>query len=373
MQNKHLARRAGFVPGLVLAAVVLCTASAQAVPRWALSYQQDCHLCHVDPSGGGMRSLYASQFLVPGELAARWLDFEAIEALPSPQVNEQITVGADFRLLYKGGSHEPGEIQNFFQMQGDLYLHFQLDDRWSLFLDVGQGDSREAWASAHMLPFNGYLKAGRFVPAYGWRFEDHTAYVRDGLGLAPPANSDAGIELGFYPEHLALQFGASNGRRGLPFDSDDELALNARGELRGKLGPVALAAGGSVARLGGAGTRLDAGPFAGLSWGRFSWLGEVDWSIADRDTPTETTSLRHSHELAARLTRGVELIGFVDVADPDVDLASGRRLRYGGGVEALVDRHLELRGVVVVEDFEAGSAVAPRDRAQAWLLLHLLY
>lgn len=373
MQIKHLARHAGIASGLALAALALGATGAGAVPRWALSYQQDCHLCHVDPSGGGMRSLYASQFLVPGELAARWLDFEAIEALPSPQVNEQITVGADFRLLYKGGSHDPGEVQNFFQMQADFYLHFQLDDRWSLFLDTGQGDTQEAWAAAHVLPFNGYVKAGRFVPAYGWRLEDHTAYVRDGLGLAPPANTDVGLELGFYPEHFALQFGAGNGRRGLPFDSDDELALNARAEARGKLGPVALAAGGSASRLGGTGTRLDAGPFAGLSWGRFSWLGELDWSIADRDTPTETTSVRQSHEFAARLTRGVELIGFLDTSDPDVDLASGSRLRYGGGVEALVDRHLELRGVVVVEDFEAGSAVPARDRAQAWLLLHLLY
>src|SRR5262245_32728836 len=59
----------GLVRSLALVstiAALLCAAiDANAIPRYTARVRQNCTLCHANPTGGGMRSLYASQFLVP--------------------------------------------------------------------------------------------------------------------------------------------------------------------------------------------------------------------------------------------------------------------------------------------------------------------
>ena len=55
---------------LSLAALSLLPAlRAGALPRYSARYEQNCSLCHVNPSGGGMRSGYATQQLIPKEIA----------------------------------------------------------------------------------------------------------------------------------------------------------------------------------------------------------------------------------------------------------------------------------------------------------------
>ena len=48
-------------------ATALPALTARAVPRYSARYEQNCMLCHVNPSGGGMRSAYAVQELIPKE------------------------------------------------------------------------------------------------------------------------------------------------------------------------------------------------------------------------------------------------------------------------------------------------------------------
>ena len=72
--------------------------AAHALPRYTAVYGQNCVLCHVNPTGGGMRSLYASQFLVPEEIAASGWQPEEMETL-SPQISPNLAVGLDLRTL----------------------------------------------------------------------------------------------------------------------------------------------------------------------------------------------------------------------------------------------------------------------------------
>lgn len=116
--------------------LLLCAgASVQALPRYTARYQQNCNLCHTNPTGGGLRGLYATQFLTPKELAGNWLEFEGELALPDPQLNESILVGADVRTLFIAGDDEDSDPENFFQMQNDLYLQLSRGDRFALYMD----------------------------------------------------------------------------------------------------------------------------------------------------------------------------------------------------------------------------------------------
>jgi len=45
----------------LLASWLITAGEAGAVPRYSARYGQSCTLCHQNPTGGGMRTLYASQ------------------------------------------------------------------------------------------------------------------------------------------------------------------------------------------------------------------------------------------------------------------------------------------------------------------------
>ena len=77
-----------------------------------------------------------------------------------------------------------------------------------------------------MLPFNGYFRFGEFQPAYGWRFDDHTSFVREKM-LWPANSTDTGIEFGIYPHGIAANIGIFNGTNGR-LDDDKGKAIASR-------------------------------------------------------------------------------------------------------------------------------------------------
>jgi hypothetical protein len=190
-----------FVAALLIVAPSPSARVAHAVPRYSARYEQNCMLCHVNPTGGGMRSEYAVQELIPKELAMSSHRPSAMTAIDS-HLNKAVRIGVDFRQQYMAESKDgpQGGLQGFFPMQGDIHLSFQLDERYLLYLKHGMSNTYELWGLAHVLPHDGYMKVGRFVPPYGWHFDDHTMYVRSDLGFAPPANTDAGLEVGIAPK-----------------------------------------------------------------------------------------------------------------------------------------------------------------------------
>ncbi|HEU4724864.1 MAG TPA: hypothetical protein VFU59_06145, partial [Candidatus Eisenbacteria bacterium] len=153
------ARRAAFLALLATAwAFGGGVPAADALPRYTARYEQKCALCHVNPTGGGLRSSYAAQKLVPEEIA--WLRSkpEALAEIET-KISKQILIGADFRTLYVGGNIEEAHL-NFFQMQSDLYVAFQPDPRVTLYYDRAPSGSFETFALGYLRP-SLYLKVGR--------------------------------------------------------------------------------------------------------------------------------------------------------------------------------------------------------------------
>jgi hypothetical protein len=348
-----------------------------ALPRYTARYGQKCLLCHVDPSGGGMRSSYASQYLVPTEMSLRAFTMEELETI-DPAIGEAVSLGADLRTLYlysPEASRKDGN--NFFQMQGDVYLRIQAGERLSLHLDQGISETTELFGLAFVLPAGGYVKAGRFTPAYGWRFADHEQFVRKYTGLAPPGRTDVGFELGFFPGgDLSLSFGLLNGAAGQRLDGDNRPAFVGRAELRRSFGDTNLSIGASAYRdeeAAAGAEHLLAGPFAYLSHGRLTWLGEWDWDRREDGEGGQLTALAASQELVWQLRQGLDLRATWNLFDPDVKLKTGSHVKLGLGLDLLATPFVGLLAMLSHNRFESGDAFSEEDFLRAEIMLHFLY
>jgi hypothetical protein len=346
--------------------------TARAIPRYSAQYRQDCTLCHVNPTGGGLRTLYASQYLLPAEMALDTWEPDKLEKI-RPNLSSSVTVGTDLRTIHYWSESSRAEGRNFFQMQGDVYLAFQASPRFLAYLDRGQFRSLEMFGAAWVLPWHGYVKAGRFTPDFGWKFEDHTHFTREVITGQPPLQTDVGIEIGTFPGRAALSVAALNGAPDSPlYDDNDILAWSARGLYRLDVLGVGFGFGGSWwTNSTRQELRRAGGPFGYVDWRRLTWLWEADWAWTDPRDDTSTTALVTSHEVTYRLWRGVWLLGTYDWADPDLDRKSGSRLKYGGGVDVLASPFVGVRATVQAHRDE--GLAGGRDDTQSQVQLHVYY
>lgn len=351
--------------------LVLGASQASAVPRYSARYEQRCALCHVNPSGGGLRASYASQKLVPEEIAWSRAKPRALEDF-EPTITKHVMIGTDFRELYVGANIPEARL-NFFQMQADLYFNFQFDPKISLYYDRGQSNSYELFGLGYLLPTL-YVKAGRFVPSYGWKFDDHTLYVRDELGFKPPANSDVGLEVGWSKGPIDVQAGVVNGNRGSTLDNDVKVAGVLNAVYRCHVGPLGAALGVSGYRRPEVAREHDTGGAYGyLTWRRFTWLGEVDLFRQKPAGGALTEGIVTSQELTYLLRQGLELIATHDFFDPDKHRGTGAKERWGGGIFVMPYPYLTLEGLLRKTEFENGVSFSGRDFTETVLQLHLLY
>jgi hypothetical protein len=366
------------------AAVVLCAVTvltmlpawqARALPRYSARYEQNCMLCHVNPTGGGMRSSYAVQELVPKELAMSPARPEGL-ALLDTHLNKHITIGADFRnqfMLFSESSATANQ-QGFFPMQGDVHLAFQLDPKYLLYFKRGVSNTYEFYYLGHVLPWNGYVKGGRFVPPYGWKFDDHTMFTRAYLGFVPPANSDAGVEMGLAPRFGDLQVALVNGSRGSTLDNDRRLAVSGLASVRYRVGPVALTTGVSGYAHPGPNEDFNtAGAFGSVNCGSFTWLGQYDRTRTQPARGVPVGGMVTSHELSWVVRQGVELLATYDFYDPDRELKTGSVGRWGGGLKVMPRTFLVAEALYRTVNAEPGRALPGRDADEGIFQLHFLY
>lgn len=351
---------------LAAAGILLgCAHRAEALPRYSARYGQSCILCHANPTGGGMRSLYASQFIVPEELAARNAGPGEGLADFSPALSPNVTVGVDARtLVYQ----EEGGEGAVLAMQGDLYLHLQTGRATSVSFKQGRGGTGEVYGLVTDLPLDGYAKAGRFLPDFGWRFADHQMATRrylagpdgsDGPALLPQSGLEAGISPGpVFASASILEGGDALG------DSYAARIMVQRG-----LGPLNLGLGASVLRQEGPGDRLRAaGGFWSLNLGPVTWLGEYDETRQEGRLGNLA-----GHELSLVVRKGLEARATYGFQDPDRAQRSGARHRTGLGLAYMPRPYLAVQVMGNRWDVDEGALVAGEDRYQADLVIHVFY
>ena len=348
-----------------MALAVLWTAAdnAMALPRYTARYGQDCRLCHVNPTGGGLRNAYASQVLVPTELAGGAsrpaTGDEAGFALPV-----DVTLGADLRTL---AYWQDGGPSMLLAMQGDVYVGLAAPGDIQVYAEMGPHEA-EAFGLAYDIIPHGYLKAGRFTPDYGWRFDDHRLFSRrflftpDGID-DPHALLGEGVEAGIAVGGLSATASATQGGQ----EIGD--AWTARALVRREFGALRLGAGSSVWQRGvGEGGRRAAGVFWYASTGPWTWLGEVDETRGDTRRGRLVTQ-----ELTLDLRRGLALRAVYGFQDPDRELQSGARSRVGAGVAWFARPGLGLQAMANHWRADQGADVAEASHDDAEIVVHFLY
>ena len=198
-----------------------------------------------------------------------------------------------------------------FLMNLDLQAAWR-QDRWTVYGTAGRTPSRGgsdfvsyehwvAWQATERVSVRG----GRFLPAYGVRFADHTSFTRAGRDLGED-DQIYGVEVGVSTDLALLQVSVGPGRAESLLDGDGRGAMTASGRLQLDLGPRTVVAGSVLHRA-----RSEAAPRstdAGLSFGYAPAARLTTWTHADvrfQRLPAGGRSYIVANQTSVELLRGV--------------------------------------------------------------------
>jgi hypothetical protein len=317
--------------------------------RYTLSQRRcgmNCGSCHMNPDGGMLRTDGGFTYGTKTLPLSTSISEELQRAIQVVRGNRFITLGGDFRFADIITNQENKRSPFFFPMQGDLYAGSRLGDHVSFLTQFGlerNGNAavREVFGMVDRLPFNSYVKLGKFIPPYGHRLDDHTAFIRTELFLDHnyPHAYNSGIEVGADP--LVAFFRAAYFNEDITPLQNSDNTMHGYSAVAGWKG-LWLNLGASFLSeqdvfVGPDFTdRMAYGVFGGVQLWRLSWLFEADlrkdeWSGKSSDA--DTTALITFNELNFRAARGVTIKARYETFDPDRDVDDDEKIRYLAGLD----------------------------------------
>lgn len=315
------------VRSLAVMAAIFIANTANAEPYLAVQSGLKCAQCHVNPTGGGLRTVFGNLW-AQSQMSAKKLSSD-----PEPwtgQVGKILSVGGNVRANYTAIRVPDQESSNGFELQeARLYVDLALiPNRLSVYLDerMGPGNAEELEANVRLWlkPGSVYIKAGQFYLPFGWRLEDDNAYVRQlsGISMQTP---DRGIEIGMDRGPWSAQLAVSNGAAGGP-EVDDGKQVTARVEYVPGAWRVGVSAmHNNVPET--VGDRTGVGAFAGFRWRQFSLLGEIDL-IDDKGLGANgRDQIASLAEANWRVRQGHNLKLTYEWLDPDRDVGEDEQAR----------------------------------------------
>ncbi len=212
-----------------LVAIAGLASPAAAEPIFLSRQYTRCTNCHYSPTGGGLltpygRSLTREELSTtgrghgvppgPGQTGSGEESFlwGALGNALGP-----VNVGIDLRPGHLDVRFPGGKDSRNLLMNAEFVAAYRIK-QWTLYGELGRQpltdgtrvDSWEHWVSYRSEKGLG-IRAGRFLPAYGVRFADHTAFNRRPLGL-DTFDQIYGVELSHSGDHHLVQVAAGPGR-----------------------------------------------------------------------------------------------------------------------------------------------------------------
>lgn len=336
-------------------------AGLYALPRFAARTGSKCQSCHVNPSGAGMRQALGVQYGREELPVPAWSQDFQLEDVTTLLTNV-LGVGADFRTLYytRQIPDSTGKASTssdaFWQMQGDLYLNFRVAKKVQLYLKKGLYSGFEVFGLLWILPENGHLKVGKFVPNYGMKTDDHTAFVRTQTGMSPETGRPelTGVEAAISPGRFHVTGGFYNAADAFGGGTSEKAFLGRAEGLFRISEDVYAGIGGNVMYKQQPADRSVTlyGGFGSFSLGNLTLLGEVDMIRLKQLSGSAVSGVVVYGEASYGVTPGVDLkIGY-DFYDPDRDIKSGAMSRYSVGLEFFPIAGVEVRPMyrILVEE-----------------------
>ncbi len=392
------APEAGATPLLAMQAAERCDTChvmpQRSDPKWieanySLSEREcrlSCGVCHVNPSGGMLRTRAGQYFGTKTLPLVKSVQANVDKAVTALKENGYLVLGLDTRFMDVITDQDDKRSPLFFPMQGDLYASARLHANVSLFSQFGlqrggNGAVREAFGLVDNLPFNSYLKFGKFIPPFGHRLEDHTAFIRRELFVdqSNPVSYGSGVEFGTEPL-VAFARAAYFNRDLLPRENTN----NTPQIFAGTVGwhGLWLELGASYLRINdndrwedvyGAGTnirgdRTAAGAFGAVRLGTLVWLFEGDLRSDDIAGRRQVDAVITYNELAWRAWDGLTVKLRHEYFDPDRDTGDDATQRYGVGIDLhpypFTELDLQVRRIVE-------NNPSKQDYNQLLLMIHL--
>jgi hypothetical protein len=322
---------------------VLCFMAlrARAEPYLAVQLGLKCGQCHVNPTGGGLRTTFGdifAQTVLPAEHLDTPLDNW------TGQLGQYLRTGGDLR-FEASLTQAPNtrSVDQFALEQSRVYMEADLiPNRLLAYADEqiapGGALNREAyllyWSATH----DWYIKAGQMYLPFGLRLQDQTAFIltATGINMTTP---DQGVEFGWEHGHWDAQFAVSNGTAGGAVNSN------------GKQTSTQLIYVESVWRAGIAanynaqsgGAKSAYGIFGGLRTGPISWLAQAeitdDQSIANNQGKQLATLLEANWLIA----RGNNLKITDEFLNPNRAVPNGEQTRWSLVYELTPIQFLQVR------------------------------
>jgi hypothetical protein len=342
------------------ALLLLCAPSiAEAYPQFQFSTgNSSCSDCHYAPMGGGLINDWGRS--EAGDTISRGGDGSFLHGLwDSP---EWIQFGADLRVLggIKDNSTDPRYL--LFPMQGDTYVRFAVGD-FSLYLNIGPRAQprtprkpfvQRLVSREHYLSWKPssktYVRAGRYIPAFGIRHVDHTVYTRRFTGhyiMEETYNVGGGYLGGKWEIHGSAFMPAD------PFTSAGPKEKGATVYAERFVGDSGAVAGQARVGLGPESKRYTAGVVG--KWffegPRLLLLGELDFTFQDFDASGSPSRGQLASYLGASYwpIDGLMLTLAQERFDEDLEISSTYRDAYGFHVQFFPRAHFEVQATTKVE------------------------
>lgn len=376
-----------FLTAALLVAVLSSTALS--LPRFAARTGAKCQSCHINPSGGKMRQAFGVRYgreELPVPTWSQEFEMEDVSNL----IGNVLGIGADMRTLY----YTQHGNNAFFMMQGDLYVNLRLAKKISLFMDKGLNSSYELFGLLSILPANGYIKLGRFLPDYGTKLDDHTTFIRTYTGFSAELGRPelTGAEAAVSPGPFTITGGIYNTTEALAGSGSNKKAFLGRVEgMFGLADHVNLSLGANyfgngtlssavtsraasdvgvnVTAPGTAGENTLMGGFGSFSYHDLTLFGEVDY-MQTKSSGVTTKGLITYLEADYPVVAGVDLKVAYDFYDPDKEVKSGSISRYSAGLEFFPISGVEVRPVY--RWLKTQNALGSQG-SDSWTEFHLLF
>jgi hypothetical protein len=315
------------------------SSAVKAEPYLAVQTGYKCNICHVNPTGGGLRNEFGttySKLILPAEPIADPLDAW------TGKLVDRVRVGGDLRSDWSDVSAPNTPSQSRFAIeQFRVYADVTLiPNRLGVYVDEqiapDGSQNQEAYVRYGSTAEGLYFKGGQFYLPFGWRLQDQTAFVREvsGINMFTP---DKGVEIGYERSSWSAQLDFTNGAANASTGSGHQVTGQAV-----YIQPVwRVGLAGSFTQSD-AGNRRMGGLFAGVKTGPVAWLGEAD-VIRDNSFIDGRTLAAGLLEADWRLAKGHNLKLTAEYYDPNRSVNQDQQTRYSLVYEFTPIAFLQLR------------------------------
>jgi hypothetical protein len=323
-----------------LLAGLMAVHPAPAEPYLAVHEGYKCNVCHVNPTGGGLRNSFGnvySKSLLPSQAAA------GVPDAWTGRLIDAVRVGGDLRAAWSRSSvPKTASQQQFaleqFRVYGDVAV---IPDRLGLYVDEQVAPNSAQNMEAYVRYGNSndglYFKGGQFYLPFGWRIQDQTAFAREVTSISM-TTPEQGVEMGYEHAAWSMQLDLTN----VPASGPKSKAGH---QVTGQavfVQPRWRIGGALSLTQSDAGNRRVGGLFGGLRTGPLAWLGEIDF-VRDESFPGGRSLAAGLLEADWRIRKGHNLKLTAESHDPDRAVRQNQQARYSIVYEFTPVAFLQLR------------------------------